>query len=101
MGKYFIDQYSLLHVAVGVIAYFWDISFLLTLIIHTIFEVLENTTTGMMFINKYFAGIWPGGKDFADATINSISDTIMTCAGWVLAYYADKYSTEHHLYFDK
>ena len=54
MGLHFADQYSLLHYAVGVVAYFWIIPFILTIIIHTIFEIIENTTFGMGIINRFF-----------------------------------------------
>jgi len=30
MGKYFFDQYTILHFAVGIIAYFWNVSLLNT-----------------------------------------------------------------------
>lgn len=98
MGKYFFDQYTVLHFAVGIIAYFWNISFLNTLILHTLFELLENTEQGMYVINTYFK-MWPGGKPKADTEINIIGDTVGTMVGWIFAQMIDKYSTEKHLYF--
>ena len=61
MGLNFIDQYSYLHFASGIIAYFFDISLLYWLIIHTVFEIMENTENGIFIINKYLT-FWPGGK---------------------------------------
>lgn len=88
MGQYFIDQYSLLHFAVGIVAYFWDISILMLLLIHIVFEILENTTTGMGIINTI--KLWPGGKPTADSIINQVGNTISSVIGWYTAYYLDK-----------
>ena len=90
MGKYFFDQYSLLHYASGIVAYFWGISFKTWLIIHTLFEYIENTSFGIKFINTYLT-FWPGGKPKADSVINSyVGDTIFAAIGWLCAYYLDK-----------
>jgi hypothetical protein len=97
MGKYFFDQYTLLHGATGVVAYFWNISLLNTLILHTLFELLENTEQGMYVINTYFK-MWPGGKPEADSGINILGDTVGVLLGWILAQILDKYSNKHHLY---
>ena len=90
MGLYAFDQYSLLHFAVGVIAYFWSLSFILLIIIHLLFEYIENTQVGMYFINTYFTKWWPGGKTHPDSLINSLFDTIFTGLGWAVAQQLDK-----------
>ena len=54
MGKYIFDQFTFLHFSVGVIIYFWGINLSTWVIIHTLFEILENTNYGMFFINKTF-----------------------------------------------
>lgn len=97
MGLYVIDQFSLLHFAAGIIAYFWGFSALHTLVFHTLFEWAENTKFGMKFINEYFP-LWPGGKPYADSLLNQFSDTCMTMIGWFLSQYVDSVSTERHLY---
>ena len=97
MGQYFFDQYSLLHFATGIFAYFWGFGWLFTLLTHTLFELVENTEAGMRFINTYVP-FWPGGKPKADSIPNQISDTIMTMIGWFISQTADAYSLEHHLY---
>ena len=93
MGLNFADQYSLLHFAVGVVLYFWNIPLVLAIILHTIFELTENTQTGMKLINDYFIHhgyfSWPGGKNYADSLINNVGDTIFFAVGWVLAAYLD------------
>ena len=43
MGKNIIDQYSYLHFAVGIILFYWDIDLITAIILHTIFEIVENT----------------------------------------------------------
>jgi hypothetical protein len=85
----FMDAYSLLHFAVGVVVRHWDMSLIVWFILHTIFEIVENTSAGMYFINKYIT-IWPGGKDYADSPINSIGDTVFSILGWYLADYTLK-----------
>lgn len=88
MGTHWFDQFSLLHGAVGVIFYFWGISFWWWTIIHILFEIIENTSCGMKIIN-YFTW-WPGGKDFADAWINRLGDLISGALGWWIASFIDK-----------
>ncbi len=52
MGNLFLDQYSILHYATGVIAYFWGITAVAFVGAHVTFEVVENTDKGMDFINS-------------------------------------------------
>jgi len=89
MGKKFIDQFSLLHLSVGVILYFFGVNFYVSVLIHILFEIIENSKRGIKFINTLT--FWPGGKPAADNLRNSISDTIFFIIGWILAYYLDKY----------
>jgi hypothetical protein len=89
MGTSLIDKYSLLHFATGIIFYFFNISFLNTLIIHTLFEIIENTNQGVHFIDKYLK-FWPGGKKQPDSLINNIGDTIFMMLGWIIAYMISK-----------
>ena len=88
MGNKFFDQYTYLHFAVGIVVYFWNISFINWIILHTIFEILENTKFGMKIINKYMI-FWPGGKPKADNILNNIGDTFGAIIGWLSAYYLD------------
>ena len=93
MGYNFMDKYSILHFAVGVVAYFWNINFATAIMFHIIFEILENTETGMSIINKWFVNIggikglgWPGGKTHPDSKLNSLGDTIFFALGWLISY---------------
>ena len=97
MGHKLIDQYTLLHFAVGIVVYFWGISLPVWFVIHIIFEILENTPQGIAFINNTFT-IWPGGKPQANKFINRVGDTIGAILGWVLAYYVDEYGKKWELY---
>ena len=90
MGKNIIDQFSLLHFASGVIVYFWGIKLVNWIILHTIFELLENTEKGVKFIDNYIT-FWPGGKKSPDSFKNSISDTIFAIIGFIIAQLLDKY----------
>ena len=85
MGLKFMDGYSYLHFAVGVVMYYWNISLVTSTILHTIFEFLENTDEGMKFINKYMK-FWPGGKPYRDSFINNMGDTVFFVLGWLSAY---------------
>ena len=97
MGLYAIDQFSLLHFAVGILAYFWGFSALHTFVFHALFEWAENTRVGMKFINNNIP-FWPGGKPYADSLLNQVTDTAFTMVGWYISLVADAYSTEKHLY---
>ena len=97
MGSNLIDQFSYLHFAVGIIMYFWGIKLVLALVLHTIFEIFENTSLGMYIINKYIT-FWPGGKPYTDNIINSVGDTIFFALGWLSAYGVDNLGSYFGLY---
>lgn len=88
MGTRIFDQYTILHFAVGIVSYFWGVNFLLLLLMHTLFEILENTKYGMYIINNYIY-YWPGGKPNSDNIINRVGDTIGAISGWLISYYLD------------
>lgn len=93
MGRTLIDQYSLLHLAVGVICYFWNLSFKTTVIGSIIFEELENTQFGMRIINRL--PMWPGGKTYSDSLINRIGDTLSVALGYIIACYVDRLAVQY------
>ena len=80
----FMDAYSLLHFAVGVVVRHWDMSLIVWFILHTAFELLENTTFGIYFINEHFK-LWPGGKQHPDSLLNMLGDTVFSIIGWYAA----------------
>jgi hypothetical protein len=84
MGLYFTDKFSLLHFAVGVIVYYWNMSFLTWFVAHAIYEYVENTEYGMKIINGFV--FWPGGKDHADSYLNRVGDQFYGLLGWIIAY---------------
>lgn len=97
MGKYLLDVYSILHFATGILWRYMGFDIISLLLLHTIFEILENSKIGMHIINTHFK-IWPGGKPSTDTLINSISDISISLVGWILA---DKYFVQNNtaLYF--
>lgn len=97
MGYRYFDQYTYLHFAVGIVVYFWNISILNWVILHTIFEFLENTQMGVNIINQYVV-FWPGGKSTPDTIVNNLGDTIGAILGWLSAYYLDKLGNKYKLY---
>jgi hypothetical protein len=99
MGVNYFDQYSLLHFATGIVAYFFGITLYNWIIIHILFEYIENTEKGMQIINTYFKNIWPGGKDVKDSFNNSIiGDNISAIIGWCVAYYIDYIGEKNRWY---
>ena len=102
MGLHFADQYSILHFSVGSVAYFWNLSFMSAIFLHTVFELVENTDIGMSLINKYFIHpgyfSWPGGKNYADSKINMLGDTIFFALGWLISAFLDVTGTQRKWY---
>jgi len=82
MGYYFIDKYSLLHFSVGILWNYAGLDLISLIVLHILFEIVENTKIGMKFINNYFT-IWPGGKEHADSFINSTTDVLFSILGWL------------------
>jgi hypothetical protein len=97
MGVFLLDQYTYLHFATGIIGYFWGISFSNFIILHTIFEFIENSDIGKNFIN-YYLTYWPGGKPYIDTHINILGDTIGALIGWLSAKILDQLGAKYHLY---
>lgn len=97
MGIGFTDKYSYLHLASGVVAYFFNINFFWWFMIHMLFEIIENTPFGINFINKYLI-FWPGGKPKADSLLNNIGDQTFAMIGWITAYFIDWIDKELKLY---
>lgn len=90
----FTDQFSLLHFATGIIAYYSGLSLGQWFLIHATFELLEDTQTGVRIINKLFGKIWPGcGKKEPDSFLNSeIGDNFYAVLGWIFSWYINKWS---------
>ena len=93
MGEKLLDRFSLLHFASGIIAYFFGIGWAQWFILHSLFELLENTQIGIELINGLFP-FWPGGKRQPDSFINSVGDTLAAMVGWWVAYQVSKISSE-------
>lgn len=72
------------------VAYFWRAPLWFWFLLHTAFEVVENSPPGMEFINTHLGAWWPGGKSHADAVENSVGDTVFAAMGWAVAYGLDR-----------
>lgn len=94
MSQVLTDQFSLLHFATGIVAYFWGLSLAQWFILHATFELLEDTQTGVRIINKMFGKIWPGGgKKVPDSFLNSeIGDNLYAVLGWLVAQKISEYT---------
>jgi hypothetical protein len=84
MGQTLLDKYSWLHFATGIVAYFFRIGFWNWFLFHGLFEYVENTPEGVHFIDTQLGALWPGGKQEADATINSLGDQLSALLGYGL-----------------
>ena len=69
---------------------FFGIKLLNWIIIHTIFEIVENSPKGVYFIDNYLT-FWPGGKKSPDNLKNSLSDLVFTIIGYLIARMLDMY----------
>jgi hypothetical protein len=96
MGTQFFDQFTLLHFAVGIAVNLWGLPLLHWLIIHTVFEVIENTPVGIKFLNRHSR--YPGGKPHADTLQNSLGDLFGAFVGWSLAEAATRASNKYGWY---
>ncbi len=84
------NEYTLLHVAAGIIAYYWGLPLIGWLIVHALFEYIENTKIGMNLINNYIP-TWPGGKQTKETFFQSmVSDNFFAVVGWLIASFVDK-----------
>jgi hypothetical protein len=98
MGVHFIDKYSYLHFVVGATIFYWNISLFHWVLIHTLFEIVENSKFGIHAINTYFK-FWPGGKPKADTLINNLGDTLFAILGWLSALLVTSYGEKYKMYF--
>jgi len=56
--------------------------------LHTIFELSENTNLGIKVINKFY--YWSSfKKSYPDSFINILGDILGTSLGWLTAFYLD------------
>lgn len=66
--------------------------------IHFLFEILENTQTGVYLINKYIIEpgyfSWTGGKHHPDTFTNMSRDNLFFALGWIVAYNLDYFGTK-------
>ena len=97
MGNQLFDQYSLLHFASGVGAYFVGVPPVNWLFVHITFEIVENSHAGMRFINENLT-FWPGGKPRADSGLNMVGDNISAMVGWWAASKLDALGKERDWY---
>jgi hypothetical protein len=88
MGARLFDKYTYLHFGTGIVIYYWGVSLMWWLLLHTLFELVENTPQGVHFIDNYLK-IWPGGKLKPDTFTNSLGDTIGAILGWLSAHYVN------------
>jgi hypothetical protein len=87
MSQVFTDEFSLLHFATGIVAYFLGIPLGWWFLLHATFELFEDTHTGVRIINKLFGKIWPGGgKKVPDSFLNSeLGDNFYAVLGWIFS----------------
>lgn len=96
----FFDQYSLLHLASGIIAFFWGMSLPFWIALHIAFELFENSDWGMDFVNRFSKWwFWPGDKNYPDGFVNSmLGDNFFAIIGWFVGFYADYLGKKYNWY---
>lgn len=90
------DQYSLLHFATGVVAYFWHVPFWLWVVLNLLFELFENSAWGMGIIAKI--SVFPGGQPRPDTLPNLVCDIISCLIGWGVGYFFDYLGHKYRWY---
>lgn len=86
MGVLFTDKFSLLHFASGIIAYYWNLSFFHWFMLHLIYEMIQNSKYGILFINNVVT-LWPGGKLGYDSYTNMTGDQFYGMLGWTFTHF--------------
>ena len=91
ISVHFADEYSMLHFATGIVAYFLGVPFWMWFLLHATFEVTENSPAGIRFIRRYLLWMWPGGKggttrDTPDTPINMVGDQFFALIGWLVPF---------------
>ena len=76
--------------------YFWGISFCLWILLHVLFEWLENTAIGIKYAQKI--KMWPGGKQCPDSVLNQFGDTVFAVLGWLTADWLDRFEKQKQWY---
>ena len=77
------DPYSIAHAGSGVVARSLQLSLLQTIVLHTIFEIVENN---YLKFHPTIKKIFPDPSK--DTLLNSVGDTVSIAAGW---YLTDRY----------
>lgn len=95
------DQYSILHFATGVTAYFWGLGPWGWFFTHLAWEGFENSAVGIQMVNKYW--FWPRRKCkfVQDSISNTVGDNISAHAGYWCAKWLDEYGKDHGWYGEK
>ena len=78
----FLNPYSILHFSLGVMVYFMGMSFRNWLIVHLIFNIVENK------INK----------EYKKSSHEIISNLFLASIGWLIAYSLDDYGYKNGWY---
>uniref|UniRef100_A0A6C0KVM3 Uncharacterized protein n=1 Tax=viral metagenome TaxID=1070528 RepID=A0A6C0KVM3_9ZZZZ len=84
-----LDKYSLFHVAIGIVIYFWSLPFLSFILFNLALEYTEATAMGKNLKNTYLKGWWPGGKSVPTTFLARSSDTACMIAGMLVSYGLD------------
>ena len=83
MGRVLFDRFTFLHALSGAVANRIGLKLAEWFVIHTVFELIENSRVGMAAINHLY--YWPGGKPEPDTVTNMIGDTFGAVLGWLIA----------------
>lgn len=86
-----VDAFDLVHLAVGGVAGYFGMPLIGFIAIHQLFELWENSTTGIRYFNRkdtYLQSLspikWP--KYQGDSAQNTAMDTLSAAIGWYLGF---------------
>lgn len=88
-----IDQFSYLHFASGITAYFFGFKLKNWMLLHLAFDIFDNSNWGIQFVQKYVSFL-KQPRYGSDPPLNIIVDNIISVLGWVSAYYLVQYCTD-------
>ena len=83
------DNYTYLHFAAGIIAYYWGFTLLEWTVFHLFLDIFERTDFGKKVLH-FFIRIWPGRDDnLLESYYNVFGDSASAVLGWLSAYLLD------------
>jgi hypothetical protein len=85
-----LDQYSYLHFASGITAYFIGFRLRTWFLLHLVVDLFENSSWGIQIIQQYLK-LFLRPRYGSDPPLNIVMDNVIAILGWLSAYYLERY----------